>query len=91
MALAWIVIACSTGHGGVLNKFLSATCLYPFSRVTYCAYLVHPIIIRAFALINDAPIHMGVNSVVSCCLIYLLMDSIMKLHFVHDEIMFFRP
>ncbi|XP_070493189.1 nose resistant to fluoxetine protein 6 isoform X1 [Chironomus tepperi] len=65
MALAWIVIACSTGHGGVLNKFLSATCLYPFSRVTYCAYLVHPIIIRAFALINDAPIHMGVNSVMT--------------------------
>jgi hypothetical protein len=64
ISLAWIVIACSTGNGGYLNRLLSATCLYPFSRVTYCAYLVHPIIIRAFALNNDAPIHMGVDSMV---------------------------
>lgn len=65
IALAWIVIACSTGHGGYLNRFLSATCLYPFSRVTYCAYLVHPIMIRAFALNSDAPIHMGIDSMVN--------------------------
>lgn len=64
LSLAWIVIACSTGNGGYLNKFLSATCLYPFSRVTYCAYLVHPIMIRTFALNNDSPIHMGVDSMV---------------------------
>lgn len=64
IALAWIVIACSTGHGGYLNKLLSATCLYPFSRVTYCAYLVHPIMIRAFALNSDAPVHMSVDSMV---------------------------
>lgn len=69
LALAWIVIACSTGHGGIVNKFLSATCLYPFSRVTYCAYLVHPIMIRVYALNNDAPIHMGIDSMVSYCLI----------------------
>lgn len=65
MALAWIVIACSTGNGGFLNKFLSATCLYPFSRVTYCAYLVHPIVIRAYALSSDTPLHMDVDSMVS--------------------------
>lgn len=65
IALAWIVIACSTGHGGYLNKLLSATCLYPFSRVTYCAYLVHPIMIRAFALNSDAPVHMSVDSMVN--------------------------
>lgn len=64
IALAWIVIACSTGNGGFLNKFLSATCLYPFSRVTYCAYLVHPIVIRSYALNSDAPLHMGVDSMV---------------------------
>lgn len=64
MALAWIVIACSTGNGGFLNRFLSATCLYPFSRVTYCAYLVHPIIIRAYALNTDAPLHMSIDSMV---------------------------
>lgn len=64
IALAWIVIACSTGNGGFLNDFLSATCLYPFSRVTYCAYLVHPIVIRSYALSSDSPLHMGVDSMV---------------------------
>lgn len=77
MALAWIVIACSTGNGGFLNKFLSATFLYPFSRVTYCAYLVHPIIIRAYALNTDAPLHMSIDSMViiflgQTCASYLL-------------------
>lgn len=65
MALAWVVIACSTGNGGFLNQILSYTPLYPFSRVTYCAYLVHPIVIRAYALNSDAPVHMGIDSMVS--------------------------
>ncbi|CRL04481.1 CLUMA_CG017562, isoform A [Clunio marinus] len=77
IALAWIVIACSTGHGGLLNKFFSATVLYPFSRVTYCAYLVHPIVIRIYALQSDAPLHMSVESMViiflgQTCASYLL-------------------
>ncbi|KAG5682060.1 hypothetical protein PVAND_011445 [Polypedilum vanderplanki] len=64
IALAWLVIGCSTGNGGYLNRLLSSTWLYPFSRVTYCAYLVHPIIVRIYALNNDAPIHMGVDSMI---------------------------
>lgn len=78
IALAWIVIACSTGNGGFLNNFLSATCLYPFSRVTYCAYLVHPIVIRSYALNSDAPLHMGVDSMVrfKILLIFTLMLTI---------------
>lgn len=59
IALAWIVIACSTGYGGFMNKLLSATILYPFSRVTYCAYLVHPIVIRILAMRMDSPVHLG--------------------------------
>lgn len=78
MALAWVVIACSTGHGGFLNSILSYTPLYPFSRVTYCAYLVHPIIIRAFALGSDAPVHMGTDSMVR---FELEMFSSLKLNF----------
>ncbi|KAF7990013.1 hypothetical protein HCN44_008687 [Aphidius gifuensis] len=59
LALAWIVIACSTGYGGWVNKILSAPILYPFSRVTYCAYLVHPLIIRLTAMNMDSPFHLG--------------------------------
>lgn len=64
LSLAWITIACSTGYGGYINSLLSAPCIYPFSRVTYCAYLVHPIVIRAMALNSDAPLHLGGDSMV---------------------------
>lgn len=63
-ALAWVVIACSTGNGGFVNEFLSATYLYPFSRVTYCAYLVHPILLRVFVFTPDASFHMGIETLV---------------------------
>ncbi|XP_072743886.1 nose resistant to fluoxetine protein 6-like isoform X2 [Anoplolepis gracilipes] len=59
MSLAWIVIACSTGYGGYVNKILSWPLLYPFSRVTYCAYLVHPLVIRLTAMNLDSPFHLG--------------------------------
>ncbi|XP_059622224.1 nose resistant to fluoxetine protein 6 [Phlebotomus argentipes] len=62
LSLAWIIIACSTGHGGYVNTFLSAPCIYPFSRATYCAYLVHPIVIRIMALNSTAPLHLGTDS-----------------------------
>lgn len=65
LSLAWITIACSTGYGGYINSLLSAPCLYPFSRVTYCAYLVHPIVIRSMALNSDAPLHLGGDLMVS--------------------------
>ncbi|EEB17783.1 conserved hypothetical protein [Pediculus humanus corporis] len=59
LGLAWIVIACSTGYGGFANKILSSSILYPFSRVTYCAYLIHPLVIR-FMIINlDSPLHLN--------------------------------
>ncbi|EFN65166.1 Nose resistant to fluoxetine protein 6 [Camponotus floridanus] len=59
LGLAWIVIACSTGYGGYVNKILSWPLLYPFSRVTYCAYLVHPLVIRLTAMNLDSPFHLG--------------------------------
>ncbi|KAK6631777.1 hypothetical protein RUM43_013841 [Polyplax serrata] len=59
MGLAWVVVACSTGHGGIVNKILSSSILYPFSRVTYCAYLVHPLVIRYMIINLDSPLHIN--------------------------------
>lgn len=59
LSIAWIIFACSTGYGGWINKFLSSPIIYPFSRTTYCAYLVHPIVIRIMALNSTAPMHLG--------------------------------
>ncbi|KAL7303646.1 hypothetical protein TKK_0003791 [Trichogramma kaykai] len=64
LSLAWIVFACSTGYGGYVNSILSAPLLYPFSRVTYCAYLIHPLTLRLTAMNMDSPLHLGKDSVV---------------------------
>lgn len=64
LSLSWVVIACSTGYGGVANTILSATILYPFSRITYCAYLLHPLIMRGMAMTMDSPLHLGTLTIV---------------------------
>nr|XP_039272371.1 nose resistant to fluoxetine protein 6-like [Styela clava] len=46
LCLAWLVIACSSGYGGPINSFLSWKLFIPLSRLTYCAYLVHPLVIE---------------------------------------------
>ncbi|XP_017764757.1 PREDICTED: nose resistant to fluoxetine protein 6-like [Eufriesea mexicana] len=58
ISIAWILIACVTGHGGIINKVLSWRGLYPLSRLTYCAYLVHPAIIRAVVLHGESSLHL---------------------------------
>ncbi|XP_063828563.1 uncharacterized protein LOC135077950 [Ostrinia nubilalis] len=57
--IGWIIIACSTGYGGWVRSLLAAPVLYPFSRVTYCAYLVHPVVLRYVAMHLTHPIHLG--------------------------------
>lgn len=53
LALAWVIFACHNGLGGLVNKFLSARFWIPLGRLTYCAYLVHPIIIFALFMSFD--------------------------------------
>jgi len=54
-----------------VNKLLSASFLYPFSRVTYCAYLVHPIMIRTVAMRLDSPMHLSLEIMVCTQLLIL--------------------
>lgn len=64
VALAWIVIACCSGHGGYIDSFLSFKLLHPLSRLTYCAYLVHPIIMTTTNFQMNAPLHLQDSIVV---------------------------
>ncbi|XP_062596125.1 O-acyltransferase like protein-like isoform X2 [Saccostrea cucullata] len=50
LGVAWIIFACSIGYGGFINTFLSARLWSPLSRLTYCAYLVHPVIIHVYIM-----------------------------------------
>ncbi|KAF8788783.1 Nose resistant to fluoxetine protein 6 like protein [Argiope bruennichi] len=44
LALAWVTFSCITGNGGIITSILSWEAFVPFSRLTYMAYLIHPII-----------------------------------------------
>ncbi|XP_076343531.1 nose resistant to fluoxetine protein 6-like isoform X2 [Tachypleus tridentatus] len=44
LGLAWLTIACVTGHGGPVNGLLSWKAFIPLGRLSYLAYLVHPLV-----------------------------------------------
>lgn len=48
VGLSWIVIASVAGYGGVVTRLLSFGALMPLSRLTYCAYIIHPVVMAVF-------------------------------------------
>ncbi|KAJ8301046.1 hypothetical protein KUTeg_022565 [Tegillarca granosa] len=46
--VCWVVVAGATGNGGYINTLLSWEGFSPLSRLTYCAYLVHPILMYIY-------------------------------------------
>ncbi|KAL3277718.1 hypothetical protein HHI36_013061 [Cryptolaemus montrouzieri] len=58
LSLAWITIACIGGYGGPLNSLLGCKLLVPLSRLTYCAYLIHPVLMCLTSFLLDGPIHL---------------------------------
>ncbi|XP_022092124.1 nose resistant to fluoxetine protein 6-like [Acanthaster planci] len=57
VALAWVTFACKYGYGGWINNFLSWTFWVPLARLTYSAYLFHPIVLMTFYLNFGTPIY----------------------------------
>ncbi|GBM82277.1 Nose resistant to fluoxetine protein 6 [Araneus ventricosus] len=49
MGLGWVIFVCVIGQGGVVNSILSWKALIPLSRLSYCAYLVHPIVTTTYS------------------------------------------
>nr|CAI5840834.1 unnamed protein product [Callosobruchus analis] len=41
VVIAWVVVACVLGHGGVINSFLSNKIFQVLSRFSYSVYLIH--------------------------------------------------
>lgn len=58
MAVAFIVIQCCTGSARMIDSLLSLKLMYPLSRLTYCAYLVHPVIMMITCTQMDGPLHL---------------------------------
>ena len=57
LSLSWLVIACASGYGGPANFVLSWKLWAPLGRLTFAAYLVHPIVLISYQALIMFPIH----------------------------------
>ncbi|XP_067662096.1 nose resistant to fluoxetine protein 6-like [Haliotis asinina] len=62
--LCWVIFACATGYGGFVNTLLSWSAFVPLGRLTYCAYLVHPIVMYIFFSSQHTLVHLSDINVV---------------------------
>ena len=46
LLLGWVVVACSSGYGGVVDSLLSWEGFLPLSRLTYSAFLCHWLVVQ---------------------------------------------
>ncbi|KAH6947723.1 hypothetical protein HPB50_020929 [Hyalomma asiaticum] len=44
MGTGWVMYACATNRGGLVNKLLSWPCFYPLGRLAFSVYLVHVVL-----------------------------------------------
>lgn len=58
LALSWVVVACVTGYGGVVNRLLCLKMFAPLSRLSFCAYLIHPLIMISVVAHMESPAHL---------------------------------
>ncbi|XP_075157249.1 uncharacterized protein LOC142230492 [Haematobia irritans] len=59
VSLVWMVLSCCWNLSPTMNRILSYRCLWPLSRLTYCAYLIHPVIMLCMAYRMDGTIHLN--------------------------------
>ncbi|XP_060563326.1 nose resistant to fluoxetine protein 6-like [Ruditapes philippinarum] len=64
VAVCWIVFACSTGHGGWVNEVLSWKAFVPLGRLTYSAYLIHPLVMIVFYMSRNTPTYFSIYEVI---------------------------
>lgn len=57
LALGWVIYACHNKMGGIINRFLSWKAWIPLARLTYGAYLLHPIILLFYYNSQGNPFH----------------------------------
>ncbi|XP_017114295.1 uncharacterized protein LOC108137215 [Drosophila elegans] len=79
--LVWIVLSCCWGLAPTVNAILSYRVMWPLSRLTYCAYLIHPIIMFICSSHMSGTVHLSNpliltlflgNAVVSFCSAFVI-------------------
>ncbi|XP_043199421.1 nose resistant to fluoxetine protein 6-like [Amphibalanus amphitrite] len=71
VAVAWVVFACVTGHGGVVDSLLSWKAFIPLSRLTYTSYLVSIDVQLYYYYTNKSPLYLD-----QLTLVYIFIGSV---------------
>lgn len=50
---------------GIVNQLLSSKVFIPFSKLTYCAYLVNPFVIQSIRFSSETTVHLELLPLVS--------------------------
>ncbi|GIZ02290.1 nose resistant to fluoxetine protein 6 [Caerostris extrusa] len=69
--VAWVIVCCVTGHGGIVNYILSMEPFIPLSRLTFSAYLLHPLVQLYYISNYRSPMYPAHMIVVWLCLGHL--------------------
>ncbi|XP_067636142.1 uncharacterized protein [Eurosta solidaginis] len=59
VGLIWIVLACCWDIAPTVNSILSYRGLWPLSRLTYCTYLIHPVIMLITSFRMTGIVHLN--------------------------------
>lgn len=97
-AMAWVVIACQSGHGGLVNRILSWPAFVPLSRISYVAYLIHPGLMyifiagtrNLFAFSHYLVIQLFFSHLVSTFIVSFFLTTVIELPFVALERVIFQ-
>jgi peptidoglycan/LPS O-acetylase OafA/YrhL len=81
LCLMWILLSCCWGIAHPINKLLSFKALMPLSRLTYCAYLIHPTIMMITSYNSETPFPLKHGMIVSLFMNFNLSFSIIKINF----------
>ncbi|TKR83236.1 hypothetical protein L596_016859 [Steinernema carpocapsae] len=87
LSLAFLVVACQKGFGGPIKNIMSLKIFTPLSRISYCAYLVHYMMVYIFIAMWRQPLHYVtifenyVHMAVACIVISYLFGMVWSLMF----------
>lgn len=71
LATGWMIFASITKQAGFIGRLLAAKCFVPLSRLTYPAFLIHPIVMALFYGSRQASFHFS-----HYLMLYLILGNI---------------
>ncbi|XP_076807348.1 nose resistant to fluoxetine protein 6-like isoform X2 [Clavelina lepadiformis] len=77
VGMAWVTIVCVSGYGGPVNTFLSWKGFIPLSRLTYCCYLLHPLVIWWFLATAETHFHFSIYFMIMIFLASLVLTHML--------------